>query len=305
MNTIQLIGRLTRDPEARSLPSGKSVANMRLAVPRRDREAAPVYIDVVAFDQLAALCAKHLAKGRQIAVGGRLEYSEWEAQDGSKRSRHDVIANDVEFLSKAKAQEATASEQDEDIVAAAQRIESLAPTRAGLFARSRTAVASGRKGYRGSVVDRTRLSDPEIRLGGVRVTIGAIVAPLAFAEGLFPEACGERSDRAQTRWRSAYNWNWNAALAAFKTCSALTSDFPGYRHPPRDADRPRWRKSSRDCHPRKSIHSHPPCWSRVLAGGQPLLRPANRHCAGRCGAAGYDAPGRDEAPRASSTWPRA
>ncbi len=114
MNTIQLIGRLTADPELRSLANDRSVANMRLAVSRRDREAAPVYVDVVAFDQLADLCAKHLAKGRQIAVDGRLEYSEWEAQDGSKRSRHDVIAHDVEFLAKAQAsaEEGGSGEQD-------------------------------------------------------------------------------------------------------------------------------------------------------------------------------------------------
>ena len=102
MNTIQLIGRLTADPELRSLANDKSVANMRLAVPRRDGEAAPVYVDVVAFDKLADLCAKHLEKGRQVAISGRLEYSEWEAKDGSKRSKHEVIANDVEFLAKAK-----------------------------------------------------------------------------------------------------------------------------------------------------------------------------------------------------------
>ena len=103
MNTIQLIGRLTADPELRSLANDKSVANMRLAVPRRDREAAPVYVDVVAFDKLADLCAKHLEKGRQVAISGRLEYSEWEAKDASKRSKHEVIAGDVEFLAKAKA----------------------------------------------------------------------------------------------------------------------------------------------------------------------------------------------------------
>jgi len=103
MNTIQLIGRLTADPELRSLAEDKSVANMRLAVPRRDREAAPVYVDVVAFDKLADLCAKHLEKGRQVAISGRLEYSEWEAKDGTKRSKHEVIAYDVEFLAKAKA----------------------------------------------------------------------------------------------------------------------------------------------------------------------------------------------------------
>ena len=103
MNNINLIGRLTRDPELRNTASGKTVANMRLAVPRRDRDAAPVYIDVVAFDKLADLCGQHLEKGRQVAINGRLEYSEWETEDGSKRSKHEVVANDVEFLAKAKA----------------------------------------------------------------------------------------------------------------------------------------------------------------------------------------------------------
>ncbi len=98
MNTINLIGRLTRDPESRSTGSGKAVANMRLAVPRRDRDAEPVYIDVAAFDKLAELCSEHLEKGRQVAVTGRLDYSEWETEGGAKRSAHSVIANDVEFL---------------------------------------------------------------------------------------------------------------------------------------------------------------------------------------------------------------
>jgi len=115
MNTIQLIGRLTADPECRALAEDKSVANMRLAVPRRDRKAAPVYVDVVAFDRLAELCSEHLEKGRQVAISGRLEYSEWEAQDGSKRSKHEVVAGDVEFLAKAKATDeepATAAQGD-------------------------------------------------------------------------------------------------------------------------------------------------------------------------------------------------
>ena len=103
MNTIQLIGRLTADPESRALAEDKSVANMRLAVPRRDRKAAPVYVDVVAWGKLAELCGQHLEKGRQVAISGRLEYSEWEAQDGSKRSKHEVVAGEVEFLAKAKA----------------------------------------------------------------------------------------------------------------------------------------------------------------------------------------------------------
>ena len=99
MNSIQLIGRLTRDPELRSTGSGKPVANMRLAVSRRDRDAAPVYVDVVAYDGLAEVCAEHLEKGRQVAVSGRLDYQQWE-HEGQRRSKHEVIAAEVDFLAR-------------------------------------------------------------------------------------------------------------------------------------------------------------------------------------------------------------
>lgn len=101
MNTIQLIGRLTRDPEARATKGGKPVTSMRLAVSRRDRDAAPVYIDVAAFDGLAEIAAKHLEKGRQVGVTGRLDYQEWD-HEGSKRSKHEVIASEIEFLAPTK-----------------------------------------------------------------------------------------------------------------------------------------------------------------------------------------------------------
>ena len=107
MNSIQLIGRLTRDPELRSTGSGKPVANMRLAVSRRDRDAAPVYVDVVAYDGLAEVCAEHLEKGRQVAVSGRLDYQQWE-HEGQRRSKHEVIAAEVDFL--ARPQQNTADE---------------------------------------------------------------------------------------------------------------------------------------------------------------------------------------------------
>ena len=100
MNSIQLIGRLTREVESRQTSGGKSVAEIRLAVPRRDRDADPVYVDVVAYEGLADICAEHLAKGRQVAVSGRLEYREWKADDGAKRSKHEVVAGDVDFLAR-------------------------------------------------------------------------------------------------------------------------------------------------------------------------------------------------------------
>lgn len=101
MNTVHLIGRLTADPELRETSAGKSVAAMRVAIPRpkldgEDRGAD--YVDVIAFATLGENCAKYLTKGRQIAVSGRLNHSEWEAQDTTRRQRLEVIARDVQFL---------------------------------------------------------------------------------------------------------------------------------------------------------------------------------------------------------------
>ena len=101
MNTIQLIGRLTQDPELRYTPSSVATTTLRLAVPRRKRdgkEQPPVYVDVVSFNAQAEAVAEHLSKGRRVAVTGRLEYREWTGQDGSKHSKHEVIADQVEFM---------------------------------------------------------------------------------------------------------------------------------------------------------------------------------------------------------------
>ena len=102
MNTIQLIGRLTRDPELRYTQSGMATTTIRLAVPRRKRngeEQPPVYVDVVAFDKQAEAVNDYLAKGRRVAVSGRLEYREWQSQqDGSMHSKHEVVADEIEFL---------------------------------------------------------------------------------------------------------------------------------------------------------------------------------------------------------------
>ncbi len=96
MNQVALTGRLTRDPEMRSTRSSDDVCAMRLAVD--GPEESTVFVDVTAFGGLAGNCAEYLSKGRAVAVSGRLAYSEWEADDGSKRSKHEVIANQVDFL---------------------------------------------------------------------------------------------------------------------------------------------------------------------------------------------------------------
>ncbi len=102
MNSINLTGRLTRDPEMRTSHSGTAVTDFRLAVQRRrgreGEDRGAVFVDVVTFGGLAQVCGEHLEKGRQVAVSGRLELDEWETDAGERRSRHKVIADEVEFL---------------------------------------------------------------------------------------------------------------------------------------------------------------------------------------------------------------
>jgi single-strand DNA-binding protein len=99
---LSLTGRLTADPELRSTHSGASVGQLRLAVPRRrgrdGEDRGAVFVDVVTFGRLAESCGEYLAQGRQVAVSGRLELDEWEAEDGTRRQRHKVVAEEVEFL---------------------------------------------------------------------------------------------------------------------------------------------------------------------------------------------------------------
>ena len=102
MNSVNLIGRLTADPEARSTASDTQVTGMRLAIARRAKageDRGAVFTDITAWDTLGELCAEHLHKGRQVAISGRLELDEWTAGDGTKRQRHHVVAEGVEFLS--------------------------------------------------------------------------------------------------------------------------------------------------------------------------------------------------------------
>ena len=101
MNTVSLIGRLTADPETRAGEKTES-ATFRLAVPRRASEDAD-FVDIVTFDKLAATCGEYLSKGRQVAVVGRLRLNEWVNADGERRSRLQVVADDVEFLDSPRA----------------------------------------------------------------------------------------------------------------------------------------------------------------------------------------------------------
>ena len=104
LNRVTLVGRLTRDPELRQLPSGDPLCSMRLAVSSRARQEDGTwgdrsnYFDVTVFGRQADTAAQYLAKGRRIGVDGRLSWREWQAQDGTRRQSVEVIANDVFFL---------------------------------------------------------------------------------------------------------------------------------------------------------------------------------------------------------------
>jgi single-strand DNA-binding protein len=104
INRVTLVGRLTRDPELRHLPSGSPVLQLGLAVNGRQKDDAgnwtdkPNFFDVKVFGNQAEMLSQHLAKGRRVGIDGRLDWSSWEAQDGSKRSKVEVVAFQVQFL---------------------------------------------------------------------------------------------------------------------------------------------------------------------------------------------------------------
>jgi single-strand DNA-binding protein len=104
INRVVLTGNLTADPELRALPSGTSVCKLRVACNTRRKSASgewedkPNYFDVTVWGAQGENCARFLSKGRPIAVDGRLEWREWETQEGQKRQAVDIIADSVQFL---------------------------------------------------------------------------------------------------------------------------------------------------------------------------------------------------------------
>jgi single-strand DNA-binding protein len=102
-NQVILMGNLTRDPELRQTPNGQNVCSFSLALNRSYKGAdgnwqeATDYVDVVAWGPLGERVAQYLGKGRPCLVNGRLQSRSWE-QEGQKRSKIEVVAQDVTFL---------------------------------------------------------------------------------------------------------------------------------------------------------------------------------------------------------------
>ena len=99
INQVILMGRLTRDPEQRTTPSGKNVVSFSLAVDRVGQDDAADFFDVTAWEKLGDLVMQYLGKGRRVLVQGRLRQDSWDDKEtGKKRSRVEVTATDVTFL---------------------------------------------------------------------------------------------------------------------------------------------------------------------------------------------------------------
>jgi single-strand DNA-binding protein len=105
INRVVLTGNLTRDPELRSTPSGMSVCSLRIACNTRrknnstgDWEDKPNYFDVTVWGAQGENCARFLAKGRPVALDGRLEWREWQDKEGNNRQSVEIIADAVQFL---------------------------------------------------------------------------------------------------------------------------------------------------------------------------------------------------------------
>lgn len=130
-NQVTLMGNLTRDPDLRQIPSGQSVCSFSLALNRSYKgsdgnwQEATDYVDIVAWGPLGERVAQYVTKGRPVLVSGRLQSQSWE-KDGQKRTKLEVVANDVTFLggrgdgegggSAPSATSAPAPKKDKDVV---------------------------------------------------------------------------------------------------------------------------------------------------------------------------------------------
>lgn len=104
LNKVMIIGRLTRDPELRYIPSGAAVCDITLATtrfyttPTGEKKEETCFVDVTLWKKQAELCAEYLKKGREVFIEGRLVMDKWETPEGQKRSKLKVVALGMQFL---------------------------------------------------------------------------------------------------------------------------------------------------------------------------------------------------------------
>ncbi|MEX0932235.1 MAG: single-stranded DNA-binding protein [Candidatus Saccharimonadales bacterium] len=126
-NQIILVGNMARDPELKKIPSGQSVASFAVATNRQwtdssgEKQEQADFHNIVAWGKLGELVDQYLQKGSKVMIVGRLQTRSWEAEDGSKRYRTEIVASDVSFLDRpgensGSSANNSSSDQDEDEV---------------------------------------------------------------------------------------------------------------------------------------------------------------------------------------------
>lgn len=107
LNRAQIIGNVTRDPELRTTPGGANVCTFGVATnyswkdAQGNRQEKAEFHNIVAWGKLAEICGQYLARGRKVYVEGRLQTREWEGQDGNRRNRTEIVAENMILLDRA------------------------------------------------------------------------------------------------------------------------------------------------------------------------------------------------------------
>jgi len=109
LNRATIIGNLTRDPEVRTTPAGQQVASFGIATNQvwndasGNKQERVEFHNIVAWGKLADICGQYLGKGRKVYVEGRLQTREWEGQDGAKKQRTEIVAENMIMLDRGNA----------------------------------------------------------------------------------------------------------------------------------------------------------------------------------------------------------
>ena len=114
INHVNISGNLTRDPELRATAGGTNILSFGVAVNDRRKnpqtgkwQDVPNFIDCIVFGQRAEALSRFISKGAKVSIDGKLHYSSWETKDGQRRSKLEVVVDEIEFLSRANGQQVT------------------------------------------------------------------------------------------------------------------------------------------------------------------------------------------------------
>jgi single-strand DNA-binding protein len=131
LNKVFLIGRLTRDPESRALPSGQSVSSFGMATNRvwikrdtKEKQEQTEFHNIVAFGKLADICNQYLKKGGLAMIEGRLQTRNWQGQNGETKYRTEIVAEGLQLGPRSQSSE-TAKQSKEPTEAQSQKLDEI------------------------------------------------------------------------------------------------------------------------------------------------------------------------------------